>query len=213
MAEDKGDRKGDGKPSSAGAEAASAHAEERKLKPEIEPEREDVVTTRRQVMKLCTVALGVAAVGAAAVPAALAAVYPAGRRTVRAPEGGIDAGALADLPSDQPVRVDLVAADATDAWLHKTAAPLGAVYLMKGADGQPKCLSSVCPHLGCFVEWEAEKKHFACPCHNSAFDMAGAHTAGPSPRGMDPLEVEVVDGRVKVRWARFVTNTPGRTKV
>lgn len=45
-------------------------------------------------------------------------------------------------------------------------------------------LSSVCPHLGCQVHWEAQKNRFFCPCHNGAFDPTGQPTAGP------PLEAK-----------------------
>lgn len=40
-------------------------------------------------------------------------------------------------------------------------------------------LSSVCPHLGCRVHWEANNDRFFCPCHNGAFDKSGKATAGP----------------------------------
>jgi Rieske Fe-S protein len=40
-------------------------------------------------------------------------------------------------------------------------------------------LSSVCPHLGCRVHWEAHNKRFFCPCHNGEFDPAGRPTGGP----------------------------------
>ena len=40
-------------------------------------------------------------------------------------------------------------------------------------------LSSVCPHLGCQVHWEAQNERFFCPCHNGAFDPEGNPTAGP----------------------------------
>lgn len=40
-------------------------------------------------------------------------------------------------------------------------------------------LSSVCPHLGCQVFWEAAKDRFFCPCHNGTFDAAGKATGGP----------------------------------
>jgi cytochrome b6-f complex iron-sulfur subunit len=40
-------------------------------------------------------------------------------------------------------------------------------------------LSSVCPHLGCQVFWEAAKDRFFCPCHNGAFNASGKATAGP----------------------------------
>ena len=40
-------------------------------------------------------------------------------------------------------------------------------------------LSSVCPHLGCRVHWEANNSRFFCPCHSGAFDKSGKATAGP----------------------------------
>ncbi len=40
-------------------------------------------------------------------------------------------------------------------------------------------LSSICPHLGCRVHWESQNNRFFCPCHNGAFDAAGAPTEGP----------------------------------
>jgi cytochrome b6-f complex iron-sulfur subunit len=40
-------------------------------------------------------------------------------------------------------------------------------------------LSSTCPHLGCRVHWEAQKKRFFCPCHNGIFDPSGKGIGGP----------------------------------
>ncbi len=40
-------------------------------------------------------------------------------------------------------------------------------------------LSSVCPHLGCQVHWEAQNDRYFCPCHNGVFDPAGVATSGP----------------------------------
>ena len=56
-------------------------------------------------------------------------------------------------------------------------------------------LSSVCPHLGCAVHWEAQNERFFCPCHNGAFDAAGKATEGPPATAKQelkrfPLKVE-----------------------
>jgi nitrite reductase/ring-hydroxylating ferredoxin subunit len=40
-------------------------------------------------------------------------------------------------------------------------------------------LSSVCPHLGCQVFWEAQNDRYFCPCHNGTFDADGRGTGGP----------------------------------
>lgn len=46
-------------------------------------------------------------------------------------------------------------------------------------------LSSVCPHLGCRVHWEALNNRFFCPCHNGVFDPEGNATEGP-PAATNP---------------------------
>lgn len=50
-------------------------------------------------------------------------------------------------------------------------------------------LSSVCPHLGCRVHWEANNDRFFCPCHNGAFDRSGKATEGP-PRAANQSLVQ-----------------------
>jgi cytochrome b6-f complex iron-sulfur subunit len=40
-------------------------------------------------------------------------------------------------------------------------------------------LSSICPHLGCKVHWQAPQQRFFCPCHNGAFDAQGVAKEGP----------------------------------
>jgi cytochrome b6-f complex iron-sulfur subunit len=56
-------------------------------------------------------------------------------------------------------------------------------------------LSSICPHLGCKVHWEAVNDRFFCPCHNGAFDASGKPTEGPPAKANQqltrfPLRVE-----------------------
>ncbi len=62
--------------------------------------------------------------------------------------------------------------------------PTGAkVVVARQAEGDTAdafiALSSICPHLGCKVHWEANNDRFFCPCHNGAFDSKGAPTEGP----------------------------------
>ena len=40
-------------------------------------------------------------------------------------------------------------------------------------------LSSICPHLGCQVHWQALESRFFCPCHNGVFDPSGKGIGGP----------------------------------
>jgi menaquinol-cytochrome c reductase iron-sulfur subunit len=64
-----------------------------------------------------------------------------------------------------------------------------------------KIFSGVCPHLGCSVNTRADK--FVCACHGSEWDVQGATLAGPTPRGLDTLEFQVEENKLKVRYQDF----------
>ena len=56
-----------------------------------------------------------------------------------------------------------------------------------GAEADFIALSSVCPHLGCQVHWEAQNNRFFCPCHNGVFDPGGVATSGPPAEAKQTL--------------------------
>jgi cytochrome b6-f complex iron-sulfur subunit len=58
--------------------------------------------------------------------------------------------------------------------------------------------SSVCTHLGCMVSWDNNKKEFLCPCHGGKFDINGSVIAGPPPKPLTTLPLEIKDGKVYV---------------
>jgi cytochrome b6-f complex iron-sulfur subunit len=70
-------------------------------------------------------------------------------------------------------------------------------YLTK-IDGEVVAISEKCPHLGCRVPWCESSGQFECPCHGSIFNRAGEYRDGPTPRGMDRYEIEIIDGIVHV---------------
>lgn len=117
---------------------------------------------------------------------------------------------LATVPSNgTPVQVPVIA-DSRDIWTVEPNQPIGAVYLRntgkQDANNKPiiECLSAICPHAGCFVTYAAERKCYQCPCHASSFTNDGARILpSPSPRNMDPLDVEVRDQEVWVAFANF----------
>ncbi len=58
-------------------------------------------------------------------------------------------------------------------------------------------LSSVCPHLGCVVHWEAHNDRFFCPCHNGVFNPDGKAIGGPpaaAGQNLPQYPLKVVDG-------------------
>ncbi len=78
-----------------------------------------------------------------------------------------------------------------------------AVYITKGAQGNLRVLTSICPHLGCTIPWNKDKKQFICPCHGATFTSDGSRVSGPSLRGMDSLDTQVQDGQLLVRFQYF----------
>lgn len=57
--------------------------------------------------------------------------------------------------------------------------PSGATALVTNTGAEVVALSDVCPHLGCKVHWEEEKREFFCPCHGGVFAKDGTALAGP----------------------------------
>jgi cytochrome b6-f complex iron-sulfur subunit len=43
-------------------------------------------------------------------------------------------------------------------------------------------VNSKCTHKGCAVDWKADAKEFACPCHGSKFKPDGSVAAGPADK-------------------------------
>jgi len=105
-----------------------------------------------------------------------------------------------------PIRVDFVQTQ-DDAWIESRA--LLSVWLYT-EDGETfKAYNGHCTHLGCGFLLSKDKKTFACPCHRGQFDVkTGAVLAGPPPRPLDELRVEVRDAAVYVQYREFRLGVP-----
>ncbi|WP_045119156.1 ubiquinol-cytochrome c reductase iron-sulfur subunit [Haliangium ochraceum] len=149
-----------------------------------------------------------------AVPLLRYLLFPVGREVVSsssAPVDVLDAEAL--TPGAPPVRVQINASEMRNAWATAQDTPLGAAWVRKTDAGEVEALSSVCPHLGCAVDYDAQENVYKCPCHRSAFAPDGEKQSGPSKRGLDPLPVKVEDGRVKITFIRYRTDIAEREPV
>ena len=105
-----------------------------------------------------------------------------------------------------PIRVDFVQTQ-DDAWIESRA--LMSVWLYT-EDGETfKAYNGHCTHLGCGFLLSKDQKTFACPCHRGQFDVkSGAVLAGPPPRPLDELKVEVRDAAVYVQYKEFRLGVP-----
>lgn len=103
--------------------------------------------------------------------------------------------AATSIPDDGTPRSVTVVTDLDDAWNRFQDVPVGSVWLRKNPDGKIVVFNSVCPHLGCSVNYRRSDNDFFCPCHTSSFSLDGEKTNDVPPRSMDSLElVTATDG-------------------
>jgi Rieske Fe-S protein len=118
---------------------------------------------------------------------------------------------LAALPVGGPPQRFPIVTERTDAWTRFPAEAVGAVFLRRVGEKDLAVLSSICPHAGCGVSYDAKASGFVCPCHSAHFDIQGKRTDAKSisPRDMDMLGYELRNGsEVWVRFEKFQTGTP-----
>jgi len=144
--------------------------------------------------------------GLLSVPLIRFALFPILRRTTELKESPV--GALTDFSSLTDPVMRTIQIEQVDGW--RKAISEKAVYVTRDTQGQLRVLTSICPHLGCTVPWNKENGKFACPCHGAIFAPDGTRIAGPSLRGMDPLETSVRDGQLLVRFQYFRQLVPDR---
>ncbi len=137
--------------------------------------------------------------GLLSVPLIRFALFPLLRSTTETKNSSV--GELNDFSSLTSPVMHTIQIEQVDGW--RKAVSEKVVYVTKDSQGQLCVLSSICPHLGCNVPWDENKKQFVCPCHDSVFASDGARISGPSLRGMDTLETSVQDGQLLVRFQYF----------
>ncbi|MBI5472886.1 MAG: Rieske (2Fe-2S) protein [Ignavibacteriae bacterium] len=79
----------------------------------------------------------------------------------------------------------------------------GNQILVKRQADDLKAYSTVCPHLGCRVQWVESDKQFFCPCHRGVFREDGVAIGGPPADAGQrlaevPLEVDRAAGVVYI---------------
>ena len=169
---------------------------------------------RRKFLKVTTCALGAGVGIALVVPALRIVAAPAGTITVTGPSEPLDLGLIDKFRiGAEPRNVEVIAPMVKDAWTAARNVVLGAAYIRRTAPDKIEALSAVCPHLGCAIGWDPAAKNFLCPCHDSRFEADGAKMTGPSERGLDPLPISVVDGRLQLTWVRYRAGSASREPV
>ena len=173
---------------------------------------------RRAVLKLMTLGLGALAGAVALIPGLGFLASPLRRAAGGGGAGGgagrpLRVAAERDVKPGKPLRATAVG-PLEDAWLRLDKVTLGSCWLVRATeDGPIKAFSTVCPHLGCGIDFDDSTGKFACPCHASAFDLDGRCLSGPSPRGLDALDTHVEGRDVLIRYQRFRVGSAKREPI
>jgi menaquinol-cytochrome c reductase iron-sulfur subunit len=149
-----------------------------------------------------TTAIGGALAALVAIPGLALLAHPLRRRTISGDGQPLRVASTDELRPGRPIRVNVVG-QRGDGWLRLDHFKMGACWLVRAADGAVRAYSTVCPHLGCGVDWNDRTRTFDCPCHASSFDVRGRCLSGPAPRDLDELEVVTTGDEIKVRYQRF----------
>ena len=70
-----------------------------------------------------------------------------------------------------------------------------------------------CAHLGCTVPWKEDEEFqgnagiFRCPCHGSIYLRTGQNVAGPAPRPLDLMAIELAGDKISVNTGK-ITQRP-----
>ena len=108
---------------------------------------------------------------------------------------------ISSLQTGVPVRVNFVQSKA-DAWLEDQQ--LNSVWLYTEDGQRVKAYNAHCTHLGCAYGYDGDTHNFVCPCHHGQFDVrTGRVLAGPPPRPLDELRVEVRANAIWVSYKDF----------
>ena len=122
---------------------------------------------------------------------------------------------LSDLPIGKPQQV-VIHDISRDAWTLHPNDVIGRVWLIRRDENQVEAFTTICPHLGCSVNFVEKDKLFICPCHGGTFDVIGQRLerpgfVNPAPRGMDRLECrrDPVDPQlIQVKYENFIQGQP-----
>lgn len=170
--------------------------------------------SRRPFLQKVIFGLGALFAAALGIPAGAFLIDPRNRP---APEGAFKkAGRRDELPVGEPVQA-AIRDVRQDAWTLHPDDVIGRAWLVRRENGQVDAYTTICPHLGCSINFDKGKDLFVCPCHNGTFTLDGkrlekAGFINPSPRDMDALEVIQDSDEILVKYENFQQGTSEKVR-
>lgn len=118
---------------------------------------------------------------------------------------------IALLDVGTPIRLNVVVTE-QDAWIESRT--VKTVWLFTEDGEKFTAYSGRCTHLGCGFVYDKDADDFTCPCHKGHFDVrTGKVLAGPPPRPLDRLEVDIRDSAVYVKYKEYRLGVPEQVQV
>jgi len=74
--------------------------------------------------------------------------------------------------------------------------------LLLTAEGEYRCVSAVCTHLGCTVQYRSDLVEIWCACHNGTYGLDGRNISGPPPRPLESFQVNVRGSEIVITRKR-----------
>lgn len=168
-------------------------------------------SSRRSLLTVAAGALGVGLAASVLGPTLVFLGQPLRHDATSGDGEFLPAGPQSLFAGSTPVKVDLYG-DRVDAWNRIKQVKVGSAWVLRQGT-ELVALSTVCPHLGCGVDFEATTNKFYCPCHKSYFTLDGGVESGPSPRGLDRLELQQAEQLVSIRYVRYKTGVAAKEPI
>ncbi len=132
-------------------------------------------------------------------PVAIAAILP-DPDNAPAFEGEAEPNWMVQAPT-QFITVGTVAKLNQDGKIVNPNSAIGSILIVRDP-AKPNTLIAVnpkCTHLGCPVEWQADRKNFYCECHDSRFGATGKALSGPAKQPLPVYEAKIQGNAVVAR--------------
>jgi Rieske Fe-S protein len=116
-----------------------------------------------------------------------------------------------DLPRGVPHQV-VIRDVRRDAWTVHPNDVIGRIWLIRRENDRVDAFATICPHLGCSINFEEKAEVFLCPCHGGTFELDGrrkelTNASNPAPRSMDQLETRRDPANadlIQVKYQNFI---------
>jgi Rieske Fe-S protein len=151
--------------------------------------------SRRDFITMVTAAVGTFITAVVGLPAIAYLLGPALK--VTSGNAWVPVGKLDSFEIGKPTLATFTRSK-VNGW-EKTVNSYGVFVLRKSAT-EILAFSNVCTHLGCRVNWQADKSEYICPCHDARFSADGKVVSGPPPRPLDKYETRVADGILSIHF-------------